>query len=186
MRTNAGRAPSSRHIRARYRQGGGEWSHTVPKNRTQIGTSTSAVAARFFASARGILNGLSRPVSVTRDDCPSGRYAAVGAGGRRPSSSRSRTRCCRSGASAASPPPAANSGTADIAVDRGGGWGPRPPTGGKHRPGPIERLLLVGSTGRCRPSADIQSPKSGAVKQSMESRHVSRAGVTASWNRTSR
>jgi hypothetical protein len=57
-------------------------------------------------------------------------------------------------------------GTADIAADRGGHTGhKRHPTGLERRPGQDERQLLYGSTGRWRPSADIDWPGFSASKR---------------------
>ena len=59
-----------------------------------------------------------------------------------------------------SPPPAAFRGTADKASDRGGGLGRRATASANHRSGPIERLFLLGPTGRCRPiPAHRRAPK---------------------------
>ena len=65
------------------------------------------------------------------------RFAAVTAGRRQPSNSRSRTPCRRSGSHRVAPPPAAYRGTADIAGDRGGGRRRRPfnPRQTSSRPG---------------------------------------------------
>ena len=79
--------------------------------------------------------------------------AARGAGRRKPSNSPSRTPCSRSGAHRLAPPPAAYSATADIAGDLGGGRRSRPFNHVKPRHDQVERLLILGSTGHCRPLA---------------------------------
>lgn len=83
------------------------------------------------------------------------RFAAVAAGRHQPSNSRSRTSCSRSGSHRLVPAPAGYRGAADIAGDRGGGRSPHS-THFKPRHGQVERLLLLGSTGHCRPIAVVR------------------------------